>query len=897
MSRAGQPSIRTRVLAIALVPSIALLLVGIGVTGYLAREGKRIQDSSTTSADAAAPAALMIAAIQAERLASLRKMVNPQGGPGELPTLRKKVDTELVNIGDVATALSTGGSPELREALAGLDRVVEELPDLREQVDSGGVAPLVVYQSFNRYIDIFTAVLTELARSAPDVESAYEKLVGAELFAAAEGMARSTVLRSAILEGGGLRRDLVQEYNRQIVSYHTALESLVPRMTPGERAMYTSLTSSSAWATIVAVEDAVTTAGFAANAPGAGLTAASGRNLPQLPGAQTLRTATTEVTTALLQLYVSHSAHASDLAATTARNTFVRALLSGFGLLLLALLVFVIALQLSNVLVRRLSALRSETLALADEKLPALVDRLRRGERVDLEAELPPLDHGGDEIGQVAEAFTKAQRTAVDAAAQEAATRTGTRLVFLNIARRSQAVVHRQLELLDQAERTQEDPDQLGVLFQLDHLATRSRRNAENLIILAGEQPGRRWRKPVSLVQVVRSAIAETEQYTRVATVRLPGCWLDGTVVADLVHIVAELVDNAVVFGPPTSRVEVRGNVVGRGVVIEVEDQGIGIAPDQLGRLNAMLRAAPDFSIMALADEPRLGLFVVARLAARHGIQVTLSESPIYGGTRAVVLIPSTLIAETPTAEGDLRIDLDRAAAQLPAGQRMHGRRQQLTAPATVPAGPVSVGPVSVGPVSAGALTSGTAAGTVPTGTVPTGTVPTGTVPTGTVPAVTVASGTVASGTVASGTVASGTATTDAMTPSRATGAVPSTGPVPPTGAVSTEAVPPAAAEGGATPAGRGSGGAGAGNTHTDAVEPSDLPYPMTPAVDRPALPRRTRQANLAPQLRDEGRTAEAETDATADLWRSAEQARARYAAIQRGTRQARSDGPRSPLS
>ena len=893
MSRAGQPSIRTRVLAIALVPSIALLLVGIGVTGYLAREGKRIQDSSTTSADAAAPAALMIAAIQAERLASLRTMVNPQGGPGELPTLRKKVDTELVNIGDVATALSTGGSPELRAVLAGLDRVVEELPDLREQVDSGGVAPLVVYQSFNRYIDIFTAVLTELARSAPDVESAYEKLVGAELFAAAEDMARSTVLRSAILEGGGLRRDLVQEYNRQIVSYHTALESLVPRMTPGERAMYTSLTSSSAWATIVAVEDAVTTAGFAANAPGAGLTAASGRNLPQLPGAQTLRTATTEVTTALLQLYVSHSAHASDLAATTARNTFVRALLSGFGLLLLALLVFVIALQLSNVLVRRLSALRSETLALADEKLPALVDRLRRGERVDLEAELPPLDHGGDEIGQVAEAFTKAQRTAVDAAAQEAATRTGTRLVFLNIARRSQVVVHRQLELLDQAERTQEDPDQLGVLFELDHLATRSRRNAENLIILAGEQPGRRWRKPVSLVQVVRSAIAETEQYPRVATVRLPGCWLDGTVVADLVHIVAELVDNAVVFGPPTSRVEVRGNVVGRGVVIEVEDQGIGIAPDQLGRLNAMLRAAPDFSIMALADEPRLGLFVVARLAARHGIQVTLSESPIYGGTRAVVLIPSTLIAETPTAEGDLRIDLDRAAAQLPAGQRMHGRRQQLTAPATVPAGPVSVGPVSVGPVSMGPVS----VGPVSAGALTSGTVPTGTVTTGTVPAVTVASGTVASGTVASGTVASGTATTDAMTPSRATGALPPTGPVPSTGAVSTETVPPAAASGGATPAGRGSGGAGTGNTRTDAVEPSDLPYPMTPAVDRPALPRRTRQANLAPQLRDEGRTAEAETDATADLWRSAEQARARYAAIQRGTRQARSDGPRSPLS
>ena len=169
-----------------------------------------------------------------------------------------------------------------------------------------------------------------------------------------------------------------------------------------------------------------------------------------------------------------------------------------------------------------LARLQPIRLELADTRLPQLVSRLREGEQVDVDTEVPPLDHGTDELGQVADAFNKAQHTAVAAAVAEAETRKGVNAVFLNLAHRSQVVVHRQLEVLDKAEYNQEDPEQLELLFQLDNLATRARRNAENLVILGGEQPRRQWRNPVALSEIVRSAAAETEEYARIRITRLP---------------------------------------------------------------------------------------------------------------------------------------------------------------------------------------------------------------------------------------------------------------------------------------------------------------------------------------------------------------------------------------
>ena len=234
--------------------------------------------------------------------------------------------------------------------------------------------------------------------------------------------------------------------------------------------------------------------------------------------------------------------------------------------------------------------------------------RLRTGQPVDLSAEISAENREGDEIGQVAAAFDRAHNAAVIAATAEARTRAGVNAVFLNIAHRSQVVTHRQLEVLDQAEQTLEDPVHLQTLFQLDHLATRARRHAENLIILGGEQPGRRWRNPVPLTTLIRSAVAETLEYARIRPARLPQVAIVGNAVADLIHLLAELMDNATSFSPPNSPVEVRGDLVGRGIVVEISDQGLGMSGAEFEERNAMLDNAPDFSLETLTDDPRMGL-------------------------------------------------------------------------------------------------------------------------------------------------------------------------------------------------------------------------------------------------------------------------------------------------
>lgn len=371
----------------------------------------------------------------------------------------------------------------------------------------------------------------------------------------------------------------------------------------------------------------------------------------------TWQEASGQVVSALLKLWEDQSNDAHEIARAQGDRTAQRSLLGGAAVLLIATLAFLAALVLANRFIGRMRRLRRDTLELADQRLPDLMRRLGQGENVDSTAEASRLDFGTDELGQVADAFNRAHVAAVAAAVAEAKTRTGVNAVFLNIAHRSQVVVHRQLSLLDQAERKEENADQLELLFQLDHLATRARRNAENLIILGGEQPGRRWRKPVPLLELVRGAVAESLDYARIQTGRMPEAQVSSNAVADLIHLLAELMDNATAFSPPQARVEVSGVVVGRGVAVEIIDQGLGMSEDDFAARNALLADPPDFSVVSLSSDARLGLFVVAKLANRHGVSVRLGES-VYGGVRAVVLIPTALLRpHSPAGDEDGVLD------------------------------------------------------------------------------------------------------------------------------------------------------------------------------------------------------------------------------------------------
>ncbi|WP_444959925.1 sensor histidine kinase [Nocardiopsis sp. M1B1] len=338
---------------------------------------------------------------------------------------------------------------------------------------------------------------------------------------------------------------------------------------------------------------------------------------------------------------------------------------------------------------RRLQDLRTATLEHARVRLPEVTARLRAGGSVDVDAEVPRLRvESTDEVGQVAEAFNDAQRAAVAAAVEEAQVRAGVRNMFRNIARRTQALVHRQLGLLDALERAETDPKVLESLFRIDHFSTQMRRNAENLMLLSGDAPVRRGLAPVRLHEAVRAAASEIEDYVRVRVLAVPGVALRGEVGADTVRLLAELLENATSFSPPGTEVTVHGrDGEAGGCVLEVRDRGLGMTREQVEAANALLRDPPRFDLARMREDSQLGLFVVATIAARHGLEVTLSAGPDHG-TCAVVAVPADALAGQDTgAEGP-----DPAAGPKAPPAQESARSQRLVLAGGSPATPGGAG-------------------------------------------------------------------------------------------------------------------------------------------------------------------------------------------------------------
>ncbi len=376
-------------------------------------------------------------------------------------------------------------------------------------------------------------------------------------------------------------------------------------------------------------------------------------------------------------------------------------LLVGGGLFVIAVAVALMG-SFARRLSRDISDLADTARNLADEQLPQVVERLRRGEA--LPPDSPPLrpHTKNSEIAQAAAAIAGLQHTTIEAAAGEARLRNGLRQVFVSLARRNQSLLQRQLRLIDALEQKASDPAALADLFSLDHLTTRMRRHAESLTILSGAAPGRSWSEPVPVVNVIRGAMAEVEDYRRVTVMTRSEDAVAGSAVADMIHLLAELIENATLFSPSGTRVEVRAERVANGLAIEIDDRGLGIEPDQMDEINQQLARPPDFD---LANADRLGLFVGGKLAARHGVRVSLRGSP-YGGTTAIVLMPSSIVVPAgemgadsqPGVQPAIRRPggLDLRSAEMPAlsGHRM----PQPALPATVQ--PAAVQPAAVHPAA-----------------------------------------------------------------------------------------------------------------------------------------------------------------------------------------------------
>ncbi|MGW2084538.1 nitrate- and nitrite sensing domain-containing protein [Streptomyces sp. NPDC001880] len=331
-------------------------------------------------------------------------------------------------------------------------------------------------------------------------------------------------------------------------------------------------------------------------------------------------------------------AEAAEISSSARNDAIVNAAVVIVALLAAFALAGLMARQMS----RSMRQLRTAAFQVAEQRLPMLVDQLSRAEpgRVDTRVQPIPI-HSRDEIGEVARAFDQVHREAVRLAAEQAMLRGNVNAIFTNLSRRNQSLIEGQLTLITDLENNEADPDQLENLFRLDHLATRMRRNGENLLILAGEEPGRRWNQPVPLVDVLRAASSEVESYERIELSGVPETEIHGQSVTDLVHLLAELLENATTFSSPQTKVRVTATrLPDSRVMIEIHDKGIGLTAEDFADINHKLANPPTVDA---AVSQRMGLFVVGRLADRHGIRVQLRPSGEQAGTTSLVMLPDAI--------------------------------------------------------------------------------------------------------------------------------------------------------------------------------------------------------------------------------------------------------------
>ncbi|MGW6958003.1 ATP-binding protein [Streptomyces chartreusis] len=334
----------------------------------------------------------------------------------------------------------------------------------------------------------------------------------------------------------------------------------------------------------------------------------------------------------------------------------------------------------------RIRALRRSS-ARGEADLRALVETLRRGEAPPKRKSRsgPPEDADDFELlaGDLARAHDGAVTAVVQAAQLSSQAGSEQKLeVFVNLARRLQSLVHREISILDELENEIEDPDLLKGLFHVDHLATRIRRHAENLAVLGGAVSRRQWSNPVSMTEVLRSAIAEVEQYSRVKLVPPIDGTLRGHAVADVIHLLAELVENATVFSAPHTQVLLRANLVTSGLAVEVEDRGLGMPVGEQNRMNALLTDPDQVNVASLLADGRIGLFVVSQLAKRHGIHVRL-QTNIYGGVQAVLVVPQGLLGNEPGARAGVGRGPEQQGAAAGAGTGMSAQALAQAAPSS----------------------------------------------------------------------------------------------------------------------------------------------------------------------------------------------------------------------
>ena len=626
-------SIRSKITALVVVPIAAVLALWTFATAVTVGPALQLLSSRALLDHIGRPADQLLEQLQRERRSSVAFLASPLTGRNGLYLQRDSTDQA------VAAFRVSGGSDEARNTTAGemrerLDDVFAALDTLetgRAAVDEQGATADTAMRVYATIIDTLFSMFAATASFNDPVVDRQIRAVGL-LGQSIEQLSRVDALlvgaygAQAFTAPGHL--GLVQALGLE----QWALAKGLADLPQAQRVAYQQLSLAPMMVQLRAMESALVSRSVV------------GRPVP-VPGDRWQPTF--DASTQLLNGFKIGAIQYIDAQTVPAAYDIllVPSIAALAGLLAFVASVLV-SLRVGRNLVRRLAGLQTVAQEMADDRLPSVVRRLRAGEKIDVEAETRVPEFGTDEIGAVGRAFSRVQESAIRSAVQETTARRGLSEVFQNIARRSQTLVHRQLVLLDAMEQRITDPKDLEDLFGIDHLATRMRRHAEDLVILAGATPERSLREPVAMFDVVRAAVSEVEDYQRIHVDGVEPAAVVGAAVGDVVHLLAELLENAGRFSKRNTDVQVMGQPVGTGYALDIEDRGRGMDPADVVAANRKLSEAADLD---LEDSARLGHFVVAQLARRHGVQVSLKASP-YGGMVAVVLLPAALIVG-PAAE------------------------------------------------------------------------------------------------------------------------------------------------------------------------------------------------------------------------------------------------------
>ena len=647
--------VRSRLVLLIAIPTLtAVVLGGISILSYArsASADGRVQQLATLSSNIT----LLSQRLEEERDRTVYYIaLGTSGGRAQELAARKAVGQTAAELGVIRQdnaltnksvalvmreldGIGSGFSAQAQQEAATARASLQNLGTLRSASTTSKMPAPVVVEKYTGLIDNLLGLIDVTGQGTSDATLAQSIRALSLVSRMKEEASEQRGILTAGLLSGQLTSNELSALNAAVSEQQSNLQSFDASASAAQKAVWNNSVASSI--VFQANEEETQAISTAQNANGS-LRTDTTTNVDDWYGAMT-----NEIDTQMGSVEHVLNGQITSRAAQLHKDALTYAIVVGLAVLIVLGLALFLTVVVGRSMVRPLRRLRAGALEVAGVRLPDMVRRMSESDGAGVSFDVAPIDvDSSDEIGEVARAFDQVHREALRLAANEAALRGNVNAMFVNLSRRSQSLVERQIRLIDDLEQGEQDPERLSNLFQMDHLATRMRRNSENLLVLAGHEVSRRWNQPVALVDVLRAAVSEIEQYERVSMNVQPGIAARGQAVNDVVHLVAELVENATSFSSAETPVTVSGHLLNSGgVLLDISDQGVGMGAEEMAHANWRLDNPP---VVDVAVSRRMGLFVVARLAARHGIRVRLRPAPT-GGLTALVWLPD----ETVTHEG-----------------------------------------------------------------------------------------------------------------------------------------------------------------------------------------------------------------------------------------------------